>query len=119
LGLPPNAINDSGQIVGQEDNHGFLYSHGVLTSIEAPGASAFAFPFGINNRGQITGGFCCDATGYSPGFVDTNGSFTTISVPGSSTAGFKFTAPWPSTTWARSLVLIPSTVSAPSSSQHR
>jgi probable HAF family extracellular repeat protein len=93
LGLPPNAINDSGQIVGQEDNHGFLYSHGVLTSIEAPGASAFTFPFGINNRGQITGGFCCDATGYSPGFVDTNGTFTTISVPGSSTAGFKFTAP--------------------------
>jgi probable HAF family extracellular repeat protein len=51
-----------------------------FTSIDVPGAS-FTYAHGINDSGQIVGGFD-DATGTAHGFLDTGGSFTTIDVPG-------------------------------------
>jgi probable HAF family extracellular repeat protein len=52
-------------------------------TINVPGAS-FVIASGINNSGQIVGGYD-DASGYAHGFLDTGGFFTTINVPGAST----------------------------------
>ena len=91
-------INDMSQIVGSllywngidiSAYHGFLYSAGNFTIIDAPGADPWygnTYPQGINNAGQIVGYF--DAAGYGGreyGYLlDTDGSYTTIDPPGSS-----------------------------------
>jgi probable HAF family extracellular repeat protein len=68
-------INDLGQVVGNfVDNtglHGFLYSHGKYTTINAPG-SAFTELAGINNLGQILG----DSN--AGNFIYARGTFTTV-----------------------------------------
>ena len=85
-----SGINDLGQIVGAylytnwEDIyefHGFLYSAGNFTTIDAPGALD-TYPQGINNAGQIVGYF--DGYGTHGYLFDTDGSYTTIDPPGSS-----------------------------------
>ena len=86
-------INATGQIVGTFNDttlaplpfpvgytpRGFLYSGGVFTTIDVPGASE-TFAYGINETGQIVGTFV-DATG-AHGFLDTGGVFTTLNAPG-------------------------------------
>jgi probable HAF family extracellular repeat protein len=107
IGLPPeptccaqtHGINDAGQIVGSyiywnqtdaEAYHGFLYSAGNFTTIDAPGADPFygdTIARGINNFGQIVGTFDDGNNWGSPqhGFLfDTDGRYTTIDPPGSS-----------------------------------
>lgn len=51
-----NAINDSGDIVGQSSHGAFLYSGGVFRSIHVPGSS-FTGPNGINDGEEIVGSF--------------------------------------------------------------
>lgn len=86
-------INDAGQIVGTFNDttlaplpfplgstpRGFLYSGGVFTTLDAPGASE-TFAYGINTAGQIVGTFV-DPTGVH-GFLNISGVFTTLDVPG-------------------------------------
>ena len=71
-----SGINDSGQVVGHaafgvNDNHGFIYSDGVFTRFDVPGAGPLGtFPEGINNKGQIVGYFL-DASNIPYGFIAT------------------------------------------------
>ena len=45
-GTLATAINNSGQIIGEYDNHSFLYSNGSYTTIAPPGSSASNVSFG-------------------------------------------------------------------------
>ena len=76
-------INDAGQIVGDFGAHGFLYSGGIFTTIDVPGAGVTQ-AFDINSAGQIVGTFS-DSTG-THGFLYSGGIFTTIDVPVAGTA---------------------------------
>jgi probable HAF family extracellular repeat protein len=77
-------INDLGQVVGNfVDNtglHGFLYSHGKYTTINAPGSTVTELA-GINNLGQILGASNAGGT-----FIYARGTFTTIGAPGFASA---------------------------------
>src|SRR5437867_8361390 len=75
-------INDAGDIVGDFGRHGFLYSRGIFTTVDVPGA-VVTQAFGINNSGQIVGNFS-DTTG-AHGFLYSRGIFTTVDVPGAGT----------------------------------
>jgi len=54
-----DGLNDRGQAVGVSDvSGGFVFntaSLSISTSISCPGGAGFAFPNGINNRGQVAG----------------------------------------------------------------
>src|SRR6185369_8175765 len=56
----PSAINNSGQIAGyaslagDETNHGFLYSGGVITDLGTLGGS-YSAAWAMNDSGQIAG----------------------------------------------------------------
>ena len=80
----PVGINSAGEIVGNfggsGDHHGFVYSHGIFTTIDVPGARD-TLPYGINSLGQIVGIFS-NSTGQR-GFLYSDGIFTTIEIPGS------------------------------------
>ena len=54
----------------------------TFTTIDVPGALGSSGAAGINNAGQIVGGFADHAGPH--GYLDTGGSFTTIDVPGAS-----------------------------------
>jgi hypothetical protein len=86
-------INPAGDIVGRYTDktgtHGFLLSHGIVTTIDVgvhgaalgcPGAT-FTTAEGINERGEISG-FCNDANGNSKGFLRYPfGGFVPINFP--------------------------------------
>jgi probable HAF family extracellular repeat protein len=87
-------INDNGVIVGtyfgiDQTQHGFIYQNGVFTTFDDPLASELpgfgTFVNGINDAGQITGGYT-DDTGNSFGFIATPvpepGSLALLSVVG-------------------------------------
>ena len=57
--------------------HGFLWDGGTVTTIDAPGATAFTSLIAINNDGVIVG-----AADGSRSFVLKNGTFTTLHAPG-------------------------------------
>lgn len=60
---------------------GFLFDRGEFTTIDHPDAVLETAPFGINNRGQLVGGY--DTAGFViHGFLLDGGRFTTIDVPG-------------------------------------
>ena len=89
----PHGINNRGQIVGSFaenpcncNERGFLFSHGSLTVIEFPGASA-TIANGINDRGDIVGIYV-DSNGDHHGFVLVDEHFMTLDVP---FAGIDFT----------------------------
>jgi probable HAF family extracellular repeat protein len=77
--------------------HGFTYDHGTFTTIDYPnlpmGSSTTAY--GINNLGQIVGGYCLKAPNCPPGaflppthgFLDDHGAFTTLDYPGAVATG--------------------------------
>ena len=86
---PLRLINNKDQIVGNAQmqggrNVGFIYSHGVFSTIADPLATAGTWALGINDKGQIVG-YYQDVVG--PGaqaFVDDGGTFTTLD-PGGAT----------------------------------
>jgi uncharacterized membrane protein len=95
-----HGLNDRGQLVGaylepgaapNPDGtipagavHGFVWERGRFTSFDVPG-SIFTQAFGINNRGQITGGYY-DATGTQHAFVRDRGRSQTLDAPGGNIA---------------------------------
>ena len=53
-----SGINESGQIVGYYDGHGFLLSGGTYTRLDVPGSYPDSTgASGINNAGQIVGSY--------------------------------------------------------------
>ncbi len=87
-GTTPSGVNDLGRVVGTYADlngvyHGFVYSHGTFTTLDAPGAGTFADGLqgttltGINDRGQIAG-FYFDASDTGHAFVYSIGQFTPI-----------------------------------------
>jgi uncharacterized membrane protein len=93
-------INNRGQMVGTYVDagggtpggftHGFLLEDGVFTTIDVPGPAGPLETeiLGINNRGQILGGFV-DAGGVRRSFLLDRGGFTVFAFPGASlTAAF-------------------------------
>ncbi len=88
----PEAVNDSGAVVGyyldtQYGNyHGFLYSGGTYTTIDDPAGATF--PEGINNGGVISG--LIEVGTENHGFTYANGVFTSFDYPGTNggTSGF-------------------------------
>ncbi len=81
-----NAVNDSGQIVGQYNNYdsGYELSGGKYTPITVPFAGALAtFPYGINNSGEIVGGWW-DSNKNEHSFTLIGGTYTSFDCPGAS-----------------------------------
>lgn len=92
-----NGVNDKGQIVGgfcastiacpvlggSVADHGFLYSNGVFTQLDFPGAESTQ-PNAINNAGVIVGVYIINSTG-PHGFMYSNGTYTNIDFPGAGT----------------------------------
>ena len=62
--------------------HGYLYSNGTYTTLDAPGASQ-SDPNDINNIGQIIGNTYYPNGAIADGYLFTNGMYTTIDEPGS------------------------------------
>jgi probable HAF family extracellular repeat protein len=84
----PNAINDSGLIVGyyydaSGNIHGFIYKQGTFTTLDFPGAMGTTL-LGVNNSGAMVGAYA-DASFALHGFLYRNGTFTTIDAPGAGT----------------------------------
>lgn len=84
-----SATGQTGAIVGYYHDssnieHGFLYANGTFSSLDYPSAPD-AFALGINNSGQIVGGWC-DSGGFCHGFLrSAAGIFSRIDYPGGST----------------------------------
>jgi hypothetical protein len=73
-------INNFGEIVGYDDNGGFIFKNGRFQTVVFPGASQTDV-LGVNDKGAIvgwyiTGGVCTCA------FVQKNGKFFSFSYPG-------------------------------------
>jgi probable HAF family extracellular repeat protein len=95
-----HGLNDRGQLVGaylepgaapNPDGtipagtvHGFVWERGRFTSFDVPG-SIYTQAFGINNHGQITGGYY-DATGTQHAFLQDQGRSQTLDAPGGNIA---------------------------------
>jgi uncharacterized membrane protein len=95
-----HGINDRGQLVGaylepgaapNPDGtipagtvHGFVWERGRFASFDVPG-SIYTQAFGINNRGQITGGYR-DASGRQRGFLRDGNRYRTLDAPGGNIA---------------------------------
>jgi len=88
----PHGINNFGELVGgYEDSgsntHGFLWSDGVVTTLDAPYASCGGDPpglacteaFGVNDRRQVAGRYSAGGTFHA--FLFSEGTFTTIDPP--------------------------------------
>jgi uncharacterized membrane protein len=69
-------------------SHGFLWDNGIVTPVDAPGATLGTLPFDINNRGQIVGVYFDDVRRH--GFLPSNGTFTTTTAPGAFLETFPF-----------------------------
>src|SRR3984885_202879 len=81
-----NAVNDSGQIVGTYDGYiqGYERSGGKFTTINVPFAGAQGtFPCGINNSGEIVGGWW-DSNKDEHGFTLIGSTYTSFDYPGAS-----------------------------------
>jgi probable HAF family extracellular repeat protein len=72
-------INDLGQIVGDYDSHGFLYSGGTYITLDDPLAKGFTSAYDINNLGQIVG-FYSNLSGQH-GFLNSGGTYITLDDP--------------------------------------
>ena len=85
------AVNDSGQIVGEyaDYDQGYERSGGKFTPIAVPFAGALGtFPYGINNSGEIVGGWW-DSNTIEHGFTLIGNTYTSFDYPdGSETGGF-------------------------------
>ncbi len=82
-----SAVPAWGQAMLGNAGNGFLLDNGVFTTIDHPDAGPETAAVGINNRGQIVGGYV-DAGGIAHGFLlDKKGDFTTINAPGALVTG--------------------------------
>jgi len=95
-GTLPLGINNQGQVVGISADegttpnpdgsfppyklHGFYWDDGRVNTVDFPGSIA-TYAFGINNRGQISGGYY-NTAGTQRGFVLERGRYRTIAPPG-------------------------------------
>ena len=75
-----SGINDLDQVVGvyadsSDVLHGFLYSGGTYTPLNAPGATMGTLAFDINNLGQIVG-YYTDSNSTEHGFLFSSSTFT-------------------------------------------
>ena len=93
----PSDDGDSAALIG----HGFLLDKDVFTTIDHPDAVAETGAPGINNRGQIVGGYI-DAEGTIHGFLLDDGVFTPIDHPDAGSGPGPEPSPSASTTGARS-----------------
>jgi probable HAF family extracellular repeat protein len=96
---PPQAIgdvlvfdlSDDGQLAGTFDliRHGYLQDRRAFTTIDHPDSVLADENGGLNNRGEIVGGYQ-DAAGGVRGFLLNRKGFTSIEVPGASlTSAYK------------------------------
>jgi hypothetical protein len=79
-------INNSGTVCGDyaaSDGtiHSFFLSGGTFTEYDVPGAVQTNL-LGINEPGDVTGGFDPDGSGVFQGFIDRGGTITSFSFPG-------------------------------------
>ena len=72
----------AGLATGASADHAFVYSNGVFSFFDAPGALDTR-PNGINDSGEIVGYFW-HSSFVQRGFVKVGGSYSTIDVPGAS-----------------------------------
>jgi uncharacterized membrane protein len=77
-------INNPGTVVGDyaaSDGtiHSFFWSNGNFTEYDVPGAVQTNL-LGINESGDVTGGFDPDGSGVFQGFIDRGGTITSFSV---------------------------------------
>jgi len=95
-----HGINDRGQVVGaylepgaapnpdgtipRNAVHGFVWERGRFTSFDVPG-SIYTQAFGINDRGQVTGGYY-DASARQHAFLRDRGRYRTLDAPGGNIA---------------------------------
>jgi probable HAF family extracellular repeat protein len=83
----PWKINNNNQIVGiytgsDGGSHGFLFTGGAFTTIDAPYAASYdTRALGINDAGEIVGQYA-DSSGVNHGFLFDHGSFIPIDFPG-------------------------------------
>jgi probable HAF family extracellular repeat protein len=84
----PRGINSQGNVVGLWYNNsngqsaiiqGFLWKDGTYTTIDVPGGFGGTFASGINDQGEIVGGYY---DGKEHGFLYRDGVFTAIDFPG-------------------------------------
>lgn len=76
----PYDINNSGQIVGDIGNVGFLDTGGTVTTIEYPGTFGTS-AYGINDAGEIVGAFQATGASFPAGFLYSGGVYTTLTNP--------------------------------------
>jgi probable HAF family extracellular repeat protein len=79
-------INARGDIVGEYEDasgnvHGFLLSGGQYTTLDDPKAGSVTFATGINDRGQIVGGYFAADNSGEHGFLLSAGQYTTLEDP--------------------------------------
>src|SRR5262249_10906831 len=85
-GTSAQGINDVGKIVGSYTAgfpgggvHGFLYSGGTYTTLDAPGTTNQTAAYGINNAGQIVGAYKVGSVNH--GFLYDGTTYTTLDDP--------------------------------------
>ncbi|MGO9123746.1 MAG: hypothetical protein ACLP6G_02540, partial [Terriglobales bacterium] len=85
IGTYPEAINNSGQIVGSWSDggvlQGFTLIGGTYTSFNYPGATV-TFGQDINNAGEIVGIYISPDSNGDQGYLLSGGTYTSIEVPG-------------------------------------
>jgi hypothetical protein len=79
------AVNNKGEFGGRYDTgttaHGYVYSNGTLTTIDAPGSAGFTVVTGITDEGDLVGRFT-SADGRTHGFARLGGAWSVIDYPG-------------------------------------
>jgi len=79
------AVNNKGEFGGRYDTgviaHGYVYSNGLLTTIDAPDSDGFTVVTGITDGGDIVGRFR-SADGRTHGFARMGGAWSVIDYPG-------------------------------------
>ena len=76
------AINDSGEVIGEEGSDSFLYSSGTYTQVKYRG-SIFTTAMGINGSGDVAGYYAAGPDDKISGFLYSDGTYTRIYFPGS------------------------------------
>ena len=85
-------LNGHGEVVGTDNTvpgrHAFLLNHGTYIALDPSGVlgTHTSFARGINNRGDIVGGYVGD-DGNEHGFLFRNGNLTTLDVPYAGSVG--------------------------------
>ena len=85
-GTYPLSVNNEGVIAGYFfdsgfGGHGFVYSGGTFTQVDAGGGCGSTFVTGINDSGVLAG-YCFPSKGGVVSFIDTNRAFTFFKIPG-------------------------------------